>query len=391
MPAGRVRAASLTGSSARRTSMPCDARLRASAVGARGILAGHQQVLAHGRLLAVGHGAAAILEVVAQQLLAVAGGRDRRGDGRVEVVHHPVAIGEGEAVAAREREAAGRGLLVRHADRALERRPRVAVARIERVVDLAHVVRPAALVEPGPVGLAEEVPRGDLALRDVRVDGLGGRREVVRVVAALLVEIDGHLRLVVEADRDAPAALGLRLREPVAVHVEEVVIGAAAGPRLVVLGAVGHGVRRGRLALQVLEDETRAPVRVLHRVDQHQRVAQHGVDAFVALRRQQVIRLHHRGLGRGDLVAVHAVGQPHDHGQFLHEAFRVGGGRGRGDPRGGACRPSPARAARCGRRCRSRTARAAGLPTCARTRRGACAWARPSEAPAGTPPPGQAA
>ena len=53
---------------------------------------------------------------------------------------------------------------------------------------------------------------------------LGRRREVIGVVAALLVQVDGDLRQVLEADLDAAARLGLRLREPVAVHVEEIVI-----------------------------------------------------------------------------------------------------------------------------------------------------------------------
>ena len=91
--------------------------------------------------------------------LAIARRGDRGDDRGVEVVHDAVAIRERVAVAARERQAARRRLLVGHADRSLEGRPRIAVARIERVVDLADVVRPAALVEARGVGAAEQLPR----------------------------------------------------------------------------------------------------------------------------------------------------------------------------------------------------------------------------------------
>ena len=131
----------------------------------------------------------------------------------------------------------------------------------------------------------------------MRVDGFGGRRKVVGVVAALFVKVDRDLRLILERDLDAATRLGLRLHEPITVHVEEVVIGTAAGPRLIVLGAVPGGVRRGGEALHVLKDEARPTVGVLHRIDQHERVALDEVDALVALRREQVIGLQQRGIG----------------------------------------------------------------------------------------------
>ena len=241
------------------------------------------QVLADRPLLALGHGAAAVVEVVAHHPLAIAGRGDRGGDGGVEVVHHAVAIGQRVAVAARKRQAARRGLLVGHADRALESRPGIAVARVERVVDLADVIGPAAFVEASRVGAAKQLQRGVLALGDVRVQRIGRRREVVGVVAALLVQVDGDLRHVLEANLDAAACFGLRLREPVAVHVEQVMVDAPARPRLVVLGAVGRRIGRGGPSQQVLEHEPRAAVGVLHGIDQHQRVARHGVDAGIAL------------------------------------------------------------------------------------------------------------
>ena len=73
-------------------------------------------------------------------------------------------------------------------------------------------------------------------------------------------------------------------------------------------------------------DEARAAVGVLHRIDQHERVAQDRVDAGVALRGEQVIRLDQRGVGGRDLVAVNAVNQPHDDGQLARKAIAVAAG-----------------------------------------------------------------
>ena len=121
-----------------------------------------------------------------------------------------------------------------------------------------------------------------------------------------------------------PRVSGCDCAKPVAVHVEQVVVDASAGPRLVVFGRVRRRVGRGGASQQVLVDESRADVRVLHRIDQHQGVAEHRVDAGIALRRQQVIGLGQGRIGRGDLVAVHAVDQPHHDGQFREQPLGVG-------------------------------------------------------------------
>ncbi len=100
-------------------------------------------------------------------------------------------------------------------------------------------------------------------------------------------------------------------------------VGAPARPRLVVLGVVRRRIGGGGAALQVLEHEARAPVRVLHRIDEDQRLAQHGVDVGVALRRQQVVGLEQRRVRGRDLVAMDAVRQPGDDRQIAHEPIGV--------------------------------------------------------------------
>ena len=292
-------------------------------IGTRRILTRDEDVFADGSLLAFADGRAAELEIVAQEPLAVARGGHRGRDRRVEMVHDAVAIGQRLAVAPRKGQPAGRGLLIRHADRPLHGRPRIAVAGVEGVVHLADVVGPASLVEPRGVGPAKEVPRCRLALRVVRVERFGGRREVVGVVTALLVEVHGDLRLVLKRNCNPASRFGLRLCKPVAVHIEQVVIRTAARPRLVMFSAVWRRVGSGGPALHVLKDEPGSTVGVLHRVDQDERVALYGVDALVALRRQQVIRLHQRRICRRDLVAVHAMNEPHDDRELAHEPICV--------------------------------------------------------------------
>ncbi len=286
-------------------------------------MSGDEHVLARRRFLAFGHGAAPVIEEIPYQALSILRRGNRRRDRRVEVMHHAVAIGERGVVGSLEGEAARRRLLVGHADRAVEHRPGVAVAGIERVVDLADEIEPPALIETGGVGAAEEVESGDLALGDVRIERIGGRREVIGVVAALLVQVDGYFGEVLAKHLHAASRLGLRLGEPVAVHIEEIVVRAPTRPWLVVLGVVRGGVGSHGARLQVLEQEAGATVGILHRIDQYQRVAQHEIHVGVPLRGEQVIRLLQRGIRRRDLVAVHPVGEPDHGGQVAHQPLRI--------------------------------------------------------------------
>ena len=81
--------------------MPCVARFAASRSARDGSCAGDQDVLAHGALLALGDGAAPVLEEVAQEPLAVLRRRLRGDDGGGEVVQHAVAVGQQRVVLAR--------------------------------------------------------------------------------------------------------------------------------------------------------------------------------------------------------------------------------------------------------------------------------------------------
>jgi len=155
----------------------------------------------------------------------------------------------------------------------------------------------------------------------MRVAGLGVGREVVGRIAAHLVEIRDHVRHPLQHEGHTPCALGLSLREPVPVQVEEIVIRPSAGPGLVVFGGGRLAVGRRGAPQEVLKDEAGAAVRVLGRVDDDDGFPADQIRDGIVLRRQQVPRLGHRRTGRRDLVAVHAVHKRHDNGQFLHEAL----------------------------------------------------------------------
>ena len=260
---------------------------------------------------------------VAQQLLAVAGGRGRGGDGGGEVMDDALPIGEQRVVTPPVHEAARGGLLVGHPHRALEDRPALAVARVEGVVDLLHEVREAALVETLGVRLAEGGEPRVLSRRDVRVLRLRGGREVVRGLSAHLVKVHHHVRIPLQVDAHAPHRLRLGKGEPVAVHVEQVVVRAAAGPGLVALRGHRVGVGHGGAADVVLGEEPCAAVWVLERIDEDDGLAEDRVDRGIALGGEEMVGLGEGGVRRRDLVAVNGVDQPRHDGQIANETLRV--------------------------------------------------------------------
>ena len=81
--------------------------------------------------------------------------------------------------------------------------------------------------------------------------------------------------------------MALRLRlgqsEPVAVQVEVIMIGAAPGPRLVVLGGRRMGARRDPFGDAEVIHEAVASVRVLRRDDDHECFPQYRLHNLVAL------------------------------------------------------------------------------------------------------------
>ena len=95
-------------------------------------------------------------------------------------------------------------------------------------------------------------------------------------------------------------ALGMDEGEPVAVEVEEVVVGAPSRPRFVVLGgpAIALELQTARRAEVV--HEAVAAVGVLRRIDHHDGVVEDLLHHRVVLGREQVIRGLQGCIGRAD-------------------------------------------------------------------------------------------
>ena len=190
---------------------------------------------------------------VLQQPFAILRGRAQRGHGGRVVAGDAVGQRVDRAVVAHDGRpaAAVAGHFVRHPDRAVQRRPRVAVAGIEEIELLAGEERPSLFRECFGVGAAEFLqPRIDV-LRQIGVDRPRVGREKVRRLVAHLVEVDEDLRIPLAVLGHARARLALRRPGPVAIHVDEVVIEAPARPRLVVLEGVR--IRIGLLAARADE------------------------------------------------------------------------------------------------------------------------------------------
>ena len=86
-------------------------------------------------------------------------------------------------------------------------------------------------------------------------------------------------------------ASSLRLgdSEPVAVQVEVIMIGAAPGPRLVVLGGCRMGARRDAFSDAEVIHEAVASVGVLRRDDNDERLARDRVHDLVSLGGEKVV------------------------------------------------------------------------------------------------------
>jgi hypothetical protein len=205
-----------------------------------------------------------------------------------------------------------RGRLEEHPHAPGEHRPPLAIAGIERVVALAAEVGPPVHVEGGAVRRREDVePLGEVR-RVVLVVRLARRGEVERGARPLLVQVDRHVRPPLHVRPHAPARLGVRLDEPVAIEVEVVVRRARPRPRarIVERPRLGGQPLRTPGALHVVRVPL-ASVGVLVGIDEYdgavERHLRFGVGAGRELVEQPQPRLHPRCL-----APVHRVREP-DH------------------------------------------------------------------------------
>ena len=238
------------------------------------------------------------------------------------VVVAPLGEGEGVALGTQEGTAGppAAALLVGHPDGAIEDGVGVAVARVEEVVDLAGEEEPTVGVEDAGVAAADLGLEAALVVGDVGVEGLGGRGEVVAVLRAHLVEVGVDVGLPPLVEPEALLGLYLRGPGPVAVEVEQVVVGPPPGPGFDVVPGARRGLEGGGLAAADAVGVAGVAVGVEARVEDDDGIAQEGrerVAGNVAVGEGrggggEVVEHLRTRLRAGHLIAVDREGQPDD-------------------------------------------------------------------------------
>ena len=240
---------------------------------------------------------------------------------RHEVTTHAIAVTQQAFIGTSVNQTARARHLKRHSDAAMRHRPAIAIARIERVVGLAGEVVEAEAIEPACVILAVTLQPSALPLGDLAIDRLCRRREVVSRVAAHFVQVDIDQRPPFQERGDARSGLGLSHAEPIAVHVEHRVIGAATRPRLAVLGGLRSRIRKATACATRVEHETIATIGVLQRIDQHHTFVEHLRYDVIVGRREQVVEHIECCIGARRLITVHTVCEPPHRRQVPQQSF----------------------------------------------------------------------
>ena len=214
-------------------------------------------------------------------------------------------------------------LLVEDAHRAVVGVPGVGVARVPGLQPLAGVVAPAKAVEGRRLVRPEDRRPAAGARGQVGVLRLAGGREEVGVQRTHLVGV--HEELWAEPANGVPAGAGLGAdaRQPVAVHVEEVVVPAPARPAAAVQAPVVEG-RRVPGALSVHGEHPLPAVGVHHGVDDHHHPLEQ-LDHLGVGARRQVPGERHGGVRSRGLVSVDRVGHPGHRRRARQDAVELGG------------------------------------------------------------------
>ena len=254
------------------------------------------------------------IEIVAHKALAIGGhhfGRRQAGD---VVMLDRFAISQKRAIAPAPDQTPRRGLFIGHRHGTLQGRPHIAIAGIEGIKDFTSEIIIAELVKPAAVIAPDQVLGVALALDHMRVEGLGRWRKEITAVAAHFMRIDDDHRTPVQHRRNAAACFWLGHRKPVAIHVKQIVVGATTRPGLVMLGSetvlVGLQATCGSKTVH----KARPPIGVLDRINNDNGLVEDPVDTGIIARCEQVIGGAQAGIGRGNLIAMHAIGEP-DHGR----------------------------------------------------------------------------
>ena len=300
--------------------------------GATGVGARHEDHPAQGRRAPVSHRAQPKAQVVPHALARSARGGLDGGERRHVVLRDAVAQGDKRSIRTAPQHAAMPPAigLERHADGPVQRGPRVVVARVVEVEDIARVVHPPVPVEGPRVASAQDLEPLVRVRADVRVHrSRRGGKEVARDMA---VQVGGDHWMPLQHHPHDALHLALRAGDQVAVHVEPVVVESALhAPRLAVFLRLRLRVRH--VDRVVPHGEPLVAVRVGAGVDDHHGVLQRGERRRLFAGRELVEQLH-CGFEAGRLVAVHRAGDP-DHGRRARRhrvEFRLRGAARVGQP-----------------------------------------------------------
>ena len=261
--------------------------------------------------------------IIAQQRFPVFRRGGEVGDGTGKLAVHCIAEGEQGAVRPAHRRPFGAGLFVDEPDCPDQVGIGTAVAGVPVFQPLAGVIAPAVAVEgPGLLGCDTFGPfQGDLAV--IVVDRFARRVEEKGVEGTHLVGIDHQLRMPFVQCLHPGTAFRLGEDEPVAVEVEQVVIGASPGPYPGVVDALGIAVGHGAAPLLHRGQESLPAVGIFHRVDAHQQFPAKLCAAFIRAGSQLISHLE-GGVGAGEFISVNAVHHPGHRREICDQRAAVG-------------------------------------------------------------------
>ena len=287
-------------------------QVRGELVHRRGITCKRYQILS-GTTVLTSIGTAAIFNEVTQERFAVSRSSLDGANRSYKVTLHTIGIGDGFTVATLAGETSCGSHFEGHADTAMECRPGVSVTWVVGVINRLREILEAEQIKPFRVITAVSIKHLFLCIDIMRVERLRRwRKEVARISSHLM---DIHVDEGEEFLEGRDSANDLRLGEwqPIPVQIEQVVIGTTSWPGLSALGSDSRGAWRDAISLAEMIKEAFTAIRVLTRVDSHERVLANRIE-----RRspgcQHVVSSLQASVGTGDLIAVNAVGEPY-HGR----------------------------------------------------------------------------
>ena len=185
-----------------------------------------------------------------------------------------------------------RGLLVEQTDRAPQGGVGVCITGIPFFVPVAGVIAPATLIE-SPGLIRPEFPAPvEHRLGKMVVDGITRRIHEKRIGAAHFVGVDQKMRIPVIDGVSPTPRFGLRLNQPVAVHVKEIMIAASGRPEPRMVHGLHVGIGDFALESVNLRKESLASIGILRGIDMNHQLITQPFRGGILPRGQKISDLH---------------------------------------------------------------------------------------------------